>query len=114
MPYSDDLLATIARRVKSARDKRGWSQTALALKAGVSQKTISNLERAGGDRESLSLANIERVVNALGMTMWQATLPDDITEVTDGNIKKIIASYATASPSGRETITRIADLASTQ
>lgn len=50
-------LDTIGKRLKAARKEKGWSQTVLAKRAGVSQGAVSNFEtesreETGGDRKS--------------------------------------------------------------
>jgi len=38
-------MSALGDRIKAEREKRGWSQAALASRAGVSQTTITDLER---------------------------------------------------------------------
>lgn len=43
-PDWDDVLADIGDRVRAERQSRGWSQTALGQRAGLSRATIKRLE----------------------------------------------------------------------
>lgn len=74
MKKCDDHHKLIAERILAARETKGWSQRDLASKAGVSQKTISNLESPteGG---SYTLPKLEAVARALGMGVWELLAP---------------------------------------
>lgn len=41
--------ATLGRMLRDARREKGWTQHALATRAGVSQPTVSNFERGASD-----------------------------------------------------------------
>jgi len=52
-------------RLRELRKAKGWSQAALAKRAGVYQATISELET--GRSRSISFAVLDRVASALGV-----------------------------------------------
>lgn len=52
-------------RIRSERERRGWSQRALADKAGVSQPTIKKIEAGDTDRSRF----LARVANVLSIPM---------------------------------------------
>nr|MDQ2694713.1 helix-turn-helix domain-containing protein [Pseudomonadota bacterium] len=81
---------------------KGWSQRELARRAGVSQKTISNLENVAASRESPKMDIVERVANAFGQELWQLLIPEET--------ERLIVNYTHASPNGRQHIDRIAEL----
>jgi transcriptional regulator with XRE-family HTH domain len=58
-------LAPIHIRVEELREAKGWSQAELARRSGVPQPTISRIE--AGESGSISLANLERLADALGV-----------------------------------------------
>ncbi|WP_082924590.1 helix-turn-helix transcriptional regulator [Paenarthrobacter nicotinovorans] len=51
--------------IREARKQRGWSQSALGDRAGVSRPTVARVE-AGDD---ISTATLFKVATALGMTL---------------------------------------------
>ena len=52
----------LGRTLRDARRERGWTQGALATRAGVSQPTVSNFERGVGDA---SLSTLWKLLAAL-------------------------------------------------
>jgi transcriptional regulator with XRE-family HTH domain len=62
-PYSAGIEA-LARAVVSIRTALGWSQMDLALRAGMSQSTISRLER--GQATDVTIGTAWRVLEAMG------------------------------------------------
>ncbi len=58
-------LTPIQIRVQELRDAKGWSQAELARRSGVPQPTISRIE--AGESGSITLANLERLADALGV-----------------------------------------------
>jgi transcriptional regulator with XRE-family HTH domain len=65
-PPADDLTASLAASVASARRARGWSVNALAQASGVSRAMIAKIER--GDAQPTA-ALLARLSGALGMTL---------------------------------------------
>ena len=63
-----DPKSKFGARVRSLREARGWSQEALAAEAGLDRTYIGGVER--GER-NVSLINIHRIANALGVTASQ-------------------------------------------
>lgn len=54
---------TLGRRIRQARLRAGWTQTAFARRAGLSRPTVANVET--GDRGPAS-STLWRIINALG------------------------------------------------
>ena len=50
-------------RIRAARQARGWTQTELAVKAGISARTIHAVEKGRACRQ----ATKRRILNALGV-----------------------------------------------
>lgn len=108
-------LRLIARRVRFLRQQQGWSQAVLSKKSGVSQKTISNIENEGGERESTTLNKVEKIAHGLGLELWQLCVPlDDADEllIPSASVKQLLKNYTHSSPKGRDSIERIAELES--
>ncbi len=60
------LRHSVARLVISERVTRGWTQTALAHRAGTTQARVSAIENGQGN---LRLDTLQRVAEALGLTL---------------------------------------------
>ncbi|MFI5436126.1 helix-turn-helix domain-containing protein, partial [Rhodococcus baikonurensis] len=58
-------LASVGDAVRDARRERGWSQTQLGEKAGVSRPTIARIERG----DDVSVATLAKVTAALGLSV---------------------------------------------
>ncbi len=53
----------MTNRIRAARQARGWTQTDLATKAGISARTIHAVEKGRACRQ----ATKRRILNALGV-----------------------------------------------
>jgi len=60
-------VGAIGRNVRRLRDARGWSQSELARRSGVSQSFISELER--GKREDALGGILQALARTLGVTV---------------------------------------------
>src|SRR3569832_65226 len=63
---SNDIKATIGRRIRSERTVRGWSLAELAERSGVSKAMLSAIERG---TTSPTAALLVRIAAAFGMTL---------------------------------------------
>lgn len=66
MTGSQQTSAAFGQAVKEARKERGWSQTELGKRAGVSRPTVARIER-GQDGHTTML---DRVAAALELTVF--------------------------------------------
>jgi transcriptional regulator with XRE-family HTH domain len=72
------LRHSVARLVISERVRRGWTQTALAHRAGTTQARVSAIENGQGN---LRLDTLQRVAASLGMALIvQARTPVSIVK----------------------------------
>ena len=62
------LRDVFAKNVRLARSEKGLSQEKLALEAGVNRTYLSAVERS---EQNISLDNIYRIANALGIPAWK-------------------------------------------
>ncbi len=60
--HEQAILGEFGRRVRRARNRRGWSQIELAEKAGLSRAYVGGVER--GER-NVGLVNVNRLAVAL-------------------------------------------------
>lgn len=108
------IMRLVAQRVRRLRERAGWSQVDLARRAGVSQKTISNIENEGGvGRTTVRLESLEQVAHAFRLEVWQLLLPDK--EVPDDvisspSISRLVQVYTSTDAAGRQDIERISEI----
>lgn len=98
---------SLARNVKALRVAVGWSQEDLRIRAGISQKSVSNME-SPHKTGSPYLDNIEAVAGAFNLEAWQLLipwLPDELAR--NQRLVKLVRGYAQISDEGRETIDKI-------
>lgn len=70
-----DILVKFGTKVRAERIKQNLSQEELAEKAGVHRTYIGMIERA---EKNITLENIEKICNALGLEVWQIFETKDI------------------------------------
>ena len=68
-----DIVKVFGANVKKYRSKIGLSQEALAEKSGLHRTYISAVERC---RRSISLENIQRIADALGIETYKLFLEE--------------------------------------
>lgn len=66
MKLNSQLLVKFGNKVREIRQKKGFSQEALALKAGVHRTYIGMIERG---EKNITLENIEKISNALDVPL---------------------------------------------
>jgi len=66
----DSVLALFGNRVRELRRKKGLSQEALALEAGLDRSYVGGVER--GER-NVSLVNIKKLAAAIGVSVSDIT-----------------------------------------
>lgn len=107
MAKAEDVRLNLARNIKLLMDDRGWNQTELADRAGVSQKHVSNLLAM---RKDPQLSRIEKIARAVGVRTWQLMMPElDKTLLHDRRVEQLLLDFSKATETGRDLITRIAE-----
>ena len=76
-----DIIMVFSTNLKRLREAKGLSQEAFAELCGMHRTYISALERR---RRSISLENIQRIADALGVETFRLFIPDE--KKTSGNI----------------------------
>ena len=61
-----DIKAKVGKRIKYIRNQLGVSQEELADKAGIDRTYITSVECG---KRNVSIVNIEKIANALGVTL---------------------------------------------
>ncbi len=64
----DEDIEVIAERIFQLRAQRGWSQSELAHRAGISRTTMSNLE---GARRFPTLPTLRKLAGAFGLPVME-------------------------------------------
>jgi transcriptional regulator with XRE-family HTH domain len=64
--------ARLAKNMIRLRGERGWSQDALALEAQLHRTFVAHVER---QVRNISIDNIEKLANALGVEVYELLLP---------------------------------------
>lgn len=82
------------------------TQSALAIKSGVSQRHISSILRAEAEAGIEKLDKIGRVFHMRGWQLQMPDLPDDLLD--SDIIGKVVQSLARVPPKGREFIAETA------
>jgi transcriptional regulator with XRE-family HTH domain len=86
------------------------TQTTLAVKSGVSQKTISNMLNPGDDT-SPNLSNVALIAAAYKLQTWHMLLPNATVEILiNSSIERLVQNYSLANPEEREAWAKVAEL----
>ena len=113
MPGNDNVRASLAVNLDMLMRMRTprWKQIELAKKAGVSQRTVSNMLR-GADQQinGATLDRVDAVAKVFGLRSWHLImpgLPDDLEQASI--MSEVINGYIMADDEGRDLIHRIAE-----
>lgn len=81
---------TLAQQIRSAREKRGWTQEQLAVHADVSRSTVQNLENG---RRQPHRASLRRIADALGVDVadLSSAQPMTLAEIADKRAELLAA-----------------------
>lgn len=71
---NQETLAALARTVRSARERKGWTLNALATRSGLSKGMLLQIESA---RTNPSIGTLIRIANAFGVSVWQLFAPPE-------------------------------------
>ena len=101
---------TLARTLRLLMDKTGMSESDVAKTSGVSKKSINNMLNS---RHAPNLDHVDAVAQVFGLNLWHMIMngiPDEL--VTSRKIDELIEHYGQADEHGRESIDRVAEIAS--
>jgi transcriptional regulator with XRE-family HTH domain len=108
MPFTKlTTTEAVAKNLRRLMEMRGLTQPQLAKKAGVAQRTISNILSASNEPGIEKINKIARVFGLQGWQLQMPNLPDDM--LTDGRVTRVIDALTRATPEGREMIERLAE-----
>jgi transcriptional regulator with XRE-family HTH domain len=99
----------LAKNVRLLMEHYQLNQTRMALRADVSQRTISNVLNAECEN-SPTLDIVEKIATCFGLMTWHLLVPGLTLELLlNSRIESVVKNYATASHEGREMISRVSD-----
>ena len=99
--------AILARNLRHLMKDRGWNQKETARRAGVDQKTISNILN---QKKTPGLDVVESIATAFGLNLWHLILPTLIDDLSiETSISKVYDAYFKAGPEGRQHILQVSE-----
>jgi len=107
--YMETTQKIIAKNLKKLIDKHQLTQSLLAKKTGVSQKTISNILNPNYDG-NVTTQSVEKIAKHFGLQTYEMMIPNFPIDEPSTGIEKVISCYASSSTTGRENIKRVAEL----
>jgi transcriptional regulator with XRE-family HTH domain len=88
--------------------RHGFTQVVLARKAGISQRTISNL--LNPESHSPTLESVDAAAAAFGLEGWHLIMPGLLDDLENsGRIAALVEAYVQSSPDGRDLIQKVAE-----
>lgn len=91
----------ILKRIQYERQKRNWTEYALAKNAGLTQSTISSWYR---ESREPSVASIEKICNGLGISLSEFFLDENSSSVILKEKEDILHCWDCMSPVQRKNL----------
>lgn len=85
----------INKKIETLRFQRGWSVYELAQESGITQSTLSSLNKRGNPPK---LDTLECICEAFGITLAQFFMEDEEQEMLSANEKELIDLYRRLTP----------------
>lgn len=106
-----DAIKGLADNVRRLMEIDGLSQQKLAKRAGLAQRTVSDLLSYGRtSSKSPTLSTIEKIAASFDVPTWLIQvphLPDDL--LRSHRLSRLVENYVEAPERGRENVDRIAE-----
>lgn len=100
----------LAQNISMLRKQRGWSQTKLAKKANIGQRTVSNIENPGQSGYSPTVDIIDRIATAFGLPCYHLFIQMPLNVLINKELNGIVNNFLVASNKGRDNILRVAEM----
>jgi transcriptional regulator with XRE-family HTH domain len=100
----------LAKNISSLRKQKGWSQTKLAKKANIGQRTVSNIENPSQSGYSPTVDVVDRIATAFGIPCYHLFILLPLNVLTNKELDGIVNNFIVASNSGRDNILRVAEM----
>jgi transcriptional regulator with XRE-family HTH domain len=99
----------LAKNLRVLAAKNEMSGTEIGKKAGVDQKTVTEMMKASFDPR---LSKVEKVANVFGMTAWQLLAYDlEESPPDSAQVTRLLEHYSNAEEDGRKAIMQVAEIA---
>lgn len=100
---------TLARNLRLLMAAAGMKAPEVAKRSGVDAKTVNNMLHGRFDPRP---EKADQVAAVFGLSGWQLLIPDLPADMLkNGMLDQLIANYVSASPEGRDSISRVAEMA---
>jgi transcriptional regulator with XRE-family HTH domain len=104
---SPSAKAVLAANLAALMARDGLSQHALARRAGVDQKTISNVLNCV---KALQLDKLEQIARAFRLAPWQLLIPELPIDLIDrAKLDRLIAAYLSCDDASRAILDHLAE-----
>lgn len=100
------IIMDIIKRIDDLRAERGWSEYKLREEAQLSSSTLPNMHKRG---TLPSMASIEAICNAFGMTLSQFFNESETTLVLSDDETELVEAYRQLSKKNRCAIRKLID-----
>src|SRR3954463_2627816 len=102
MGTTSEVSNNFAEMIRAARERRGWSQEALAEAAGVSQSTIDKIERGLTKRSRF----LHAIANVLDLSLDEIDPNSrDSTHLFEAKLFRILEQFVMLKQAGPEFVT---------
>lgn len=71
-----DTFEILVENIRSLLEKNGWSQSELARRSGVGQKTVNNIVSNRDESASTKISTVEAIAKAFGVSTAQLMSQD--------------------------------------
>lgn len=106
-PKTEPTKIVVARNLVALMKQRGWSQQELARQSGVAYKTINKIVNL---QSAPTSGVLDRLAAAFKLCAWQLSLPVPLEQLLEPDrLTSLVLNYVSASPSGRDWISRVAE-----
>lgn len=100
------IFMDIIKRIDSLREERGWSEYRLREEAQLSSSTLPNMHKRG---TLPSMASIEAICNAFGITLSQFFNENETTLVLSDEEIEFVEAYRQLSKKNRCAVRKLID-----
>lgn len=106
----NNTLKCLSDNLRLLMDHHKQSQEDLAVKSGLSQRTISNMLTPGATKKGPNIENISAVARAYKLETWHLLIPGQPIELLlSKSVEKLLENYTKVEKHSRDNLDRIAE-----